>query len=79
MSWKLSSTDSSMMYFQDWNLCAIGLWVVYENVPTVQATIPVCGHCPDKKQFNSHAAWMNAYIDENAEVNIDSTLDAAAF
>ncbi|KAJ9659067.1 hypothetical protein H2198_003356 [Neophaeococcomyces mojaviensis] len=31
MSWRLSSTDSWLHYFQDWNLCAIGLWVVYEG------------------------------------------------
>lgn len=31
MSWRLSSCDSSLNYFQDWNPCAIGLWVVYEG------------------------------------------------
>jgi len=29
LSWKLSSPDSWLHYFQDWNTCAIGLWIVY--------------------------------------------------
>ncbi|KAK5941674.1 hypothetical protein PMZ80_005624 [Knufia obscura] len=59
MSWKLSSPDSYLYYFQDWNPCAIGLWVVYETAALAQA--PTCGSCPSTKQFASHAAWMEAY------------------
>lgn len=60
MSWKLSSPDSYLYYFQDWNLCAIGLWVVYDGAAPVQA--PTCGSCPSTKKFASHAAWVEAYI-----------------
>ncbi|KAK5082884.1 hypothetical protein LTR05_006765 [Lithohypha guttulata] len=60
MSWGLSSTDSSLVYFQDWNPCAIGLWVVYEVQPQSQPQQPSCGQCPDSKKSN-HAAWMQAY------------------
>ena len=38
MSWRLSSIDSSLLYFQDWNPCAIGLWVVYEKTPPVEGS-----------------------------------------
>lgn len=60
MSWKLSSPDSSLLYFQDWNPCAIGLWVVYES-PTTSTTEPLCGQCPGVKKVKSHAAWMEEY------------------
>lgn len=59
MSWKLSSPDSYLYYFQDWNPCAIGLWVVYESAPPAEA--PDCGSCPSTSKFASHAAWMEAY------------------
>jgi len=59
MSWKLSSPDSHLYYFQDWNLCAIGLWIVYESAPPAQ--VPTCGTCPSTKKFANHAAWMEAY------------------
>ena len=59
MSWRLSSPDSYLYYFQDWNACAIGLWVVYESAPPAQ--VPSCGSCPNMKKFTSHAAWMEAY------------------
>lgn len=72
MSWGLSSPDSSLMYFQDWNPCAIGVWVVYENTPA--GSQPSCGHCPDKKTFSSHVAWLQAYtgdagMDPNAALS----------
>lgn len=59
MSWKLSSPDSYLYYFQDWNPCAIGLWIVYEGAAPIQA--PSCGSCPGTKKFASHAAWVEAY------------------
>lgn len=58
MSWRLSSTDSSLMYFQDWNPCAIGLWVIYENIPVKG---PSCGRCPDNTKVKNHAAWLAGY------------------
>lgn len=65
MSWRLSSCDSILNYFQDWNLCAIGLWVVYEAVPALPG--PQCANCPDMSKFQSHAAWLEAYaMDANA-------------
>lgn len=57
MSWRLSSTDSSLNYFQDWNPCAIGLWVVYEGA----SAAPSCNRCPKTSTFQNHAAWMEAY------------------
>lgn len=59
MSWKLSSCDSSLHYFQDWNPCAIGLWVVYEG--SSPAPSPQCNRCLETSKFSSHAAWLNAY------------------
>lgn len=61
MSWKLSSPDSSLLYFQDWNACAIGLWVVYENSPIAVPPEPSCGNCPDAKTVKNHAEWMEGY------------------
>jgi hypothetical protein len=58
MSWRMSSSDSSLNYFQDWNLCAIGLWVVYEGVAMPG---PSCGRCPQTSTFENHAAWLEAY------------------
>ena len=59
MSWKMSSPDSYLYYFQDWNLCAIGLWVVYESGSPAQS--PSCGSCPSTRKFASHAAWLDVY------------------
>lgn len=64
MSWRMSSSDSSLNYFQDWNLCAIGLWVVYEG--TAPTTGPSCGRCPQTSTFENHEAWLEAYtMDQN--------------
>jgi len=41
MSWKLSSPDSFLYYFQDWKACTIELWIMYENGPLVQAPAAV--------------------------------------
>lgn len=46
LSWKLSSPDSWLRYFQDWNACAIGLWIVYEEVAPIAG--PNCGQCPGR-------------------------------
>lgn len=75
MSWGLSSPDSSLMYFQDWNPCAIGVWVVYEN--TSQTGQPSCGHCPDNKMFSSHMAWMQVYTGD-ANMDVKEALSAAS-
>lgn len=64
MSWRLSSSDSSLNYFQDWNLCAIGLWVVYEGLVTVLG--PSCGRCPQTSTFGNHAAWLEAYTEDQS-------------
>lgn len=66
MSWRLSSSDSSLTYFQDWNACAIGLWVVYEGAPS--ASGPGCGHCPSESSFESHAAWLEAYVGQPSQL-----------
>lgn len=44
MSWKISSPDSWLYYFQDWNACAFGLWILYEAEPPAQGA--PCGVCP---------------------------------
>lgn len=64
MSWRISSSDSSLNYFQDWNLCAIGLWVVYEEVAAAPG--PSCARCQGTSTFENHAAWLDAYTaDQN--------------
>lgn len=50
MSWRVGSDDTNLRWFQDWNECAIGLWVVYGEKNGG------CGRCPDLRM--SHAAWM---------------------
>lgn len=75
MSWRLSSTDSSLLYFQDWNPCAIGLWIVYEK--SAAPGLPECGHCPSQKNFESHAAWIQQYTGEAEFAAILSAMEAS--